>query len=371
MAVGAGLLLLARRPGRKRREPPRRAREPSGRPSPSSSRFRRTAPLCQAREIVPEGAGVVRLRIGTYGRPGPPLALTVRSDAERPVVAQVRSGLARGRPRDRASPPASARARGRHAVPAQRGPRRITHRGCEQRSGVEPRGCAAKPQPGRIRVSTCRADSESWWAFSAGRSADVGSRAARHGAAGRRRLPCCAAVGAFVFCAGRVRAVVRAGRRSSRRAAGGRCRGRAADHAQRARLGPDRPAVARARTRSRTPTTRSTSARPANCRQYDRVPRWYADDRGARARCRRTSTPSSAEPATPVRGHRRTTPRDLRGRRGADRSIASATATPPPPRTTRRCTTSPRRASTASRTASTFPAGWRSCDRALGAAWPG
>jgi hypothetical protein len=35
--------------------------------------------LCQRQELVPDGAGAVKLRIGTYGIPGPALSLTLRS----------------------------------------------------------------------------------------------------------------------------------------------------------------------------------------------------------------------------------------------------------------------------------------------------
>jgi hypothetical protein len=54
------------------------------------------ARLCQSRELVPDGAGAVKLRIGTYGVPGPALRMSVRSPRRQSAVGGLKAGWREG-----------------------------------------------------------------------------------------------------------------------------------------------------------------------------------------------------------------------------------------------------------------------------------
>ena len=52
--------------------------------------------LCQRGERVPDGTGAAKLRLATYGPPGPALRLTVRSLGGRPVSGGLKAGWRQG-----------------------------------------------------------------------------------------------------------------------------------------------------------------------------------------------------------------------------------------------------------------------------------
>lgn len=54
------------------------------------------ARLCQGRELVPDGTGAVKLRLATYGPPGPALRMSVRSPGGRPASGELGAGWDQG-----------------------------------------------------------------------------------------------------------------------------------------------------------------------------------------------------------------------------------------------------------------------------------
>jgi hypothetical protein len=51
---------------------------------------------CQRNELVPAGSGALRLRIGTFGRPGPPLEVTLQAGNAAPRRGRVAAGWVEG-----------------------------------------------------------------------------------------------------------------------------------------------------------------------------------------------------------------------------------------------------------------------------------
>jgi hypothetical protein len=164
--------------------------------------------VCQGGEIVPEDAGALRLRIGTFGRPGPPLGVTLRAEGERPVVATVPRGWREG-DLDIQLPRAGPELAGATLCVRNGGGRRIVIAGAAQRpaSAAKVRG---NPEPGRMGVTYLEAEPRSWWAF----TGEIGPRLAT----ARSAFPGGAGfvlwgVGAVLISAGAFALVVYAGRR--------------------------------------------------------------------------------------------------------------------------------------------------------------
>jgi hypothetical protein len=102
--------------------------------------------FCQRQEIVPAGSGVLRMRIGTYGAPGPPL--TVRFYAGTRIVTrgELRQGWRQG---DVDIP----------IAPVGRDP--VADRMCVHDGGLERLAFAG--EPGRVRTEFFSAETGSWW----------------------------------------------------------------------------------------------------------------------------------------------------------------------------------------------------------------
>lgn len=207
MAVGAGLLVLAvvQAGSAERRHVLRGNLVP---PVSFVAPVPGHGTVCQAGEIVPEGAGVLRLRIGTFGRPGPPLAVTLRAEGEPPVVATVRRGWREGDLEVELPRSVSGLAGATLCVRNGSG-RRIVIAGAVQ-TPVAAAKVRGNPVAGRMAVSYLEAEPRSWWSF----TGQVGPRLA----AARDALPGGAgfalwAIGALLISVGAFALVVHAGRR--------------------------------------------------------------------------------------------------------------------------------------------------------------
>lgn len=166
------------------------------------------AEACQRRELVPGAAGAVRLRVGTFEAPGPPLDVTVRRDATVLRGGGIAAGWTEG---DVVVPLAGTR--GDDTVAGQLcvrngGARRIVVAGAlETPAGAaRVRGTA---EPGRMSVGYLEGEPRSWWSFAGG----LGGRVE----AVRDAVPGGASVILWLACvgftvAGAVVLVLRAGR---------------------------------------------------------------------------------------------------------------------------------------------------------------
>jgi hypothetical protein len=121
------------------------------------------AQACQAEASVPGGSGTLVLLVGTYGRPGPPLAVRV-TRAGRPVSAtRVAPGWTQGR---LTIPMPTVR---RDTLRAEvcvrnRGARRIALGGRISDPKAAAR-IAGRSQAGQFRIEYLTAGPQSWWSF--------------------------------------------------------------------------------------------------------------------------------------------------------------------------------------------------------------
>ena len=116
---------------------------------------------CQRNELVPAGSGALRLRVGTFGRPGPPLELTIEGEDGPPR----RGRLAAGWPEGDVLipyPEAGRDGPGTRVCVRNAGTDRVAIAGARA-SGAAATVVGAKPVAGRMWMSYLRPTERTWW----------------------------------------------------------------------------------------------------------------------------------------------------------------------------------------------------------------
>jgi hypothetical protein len=121
------------------------------------------ARACQAEPSVPGGTGALRLLIGTYGRPGPPLAVSVTRAGRTVTEGRLRGGWREGHQLVAVRPVRGDQLDARLCL-RNRGRVKIALGGRISDAAVAARVGGAV-QPGQFRVEYDTARPESWWAF--------------------------------------------------------------------------------------------------------------------------------------------------------------------------------------------------------------
>ena len=117
--------------------------------------------VCQRREFVPPETGALRLRIGTYYKPGLPLRLTIEARGRRVATGGLRPGWEQG---DVSVPVSTVRRGTAESVICleNRGASRIAIAGTQSGREVAAR-VDGLPARGRFSIAYMRPEEESWW----------------------------------------------------------------------------------------------------------------------------------------------------------------------------------------------------------------